>query len=207
MAAFKEWWRQRSRTAKIALIVGGVFISLAILGALIPADDTGDGAGGDSAEVSEPEAASPPSNRADDDNEPHVGSDGSVIVDTLEWRVVSVRSGKAIGNEFTRETADGVFVVVALEVTNGKDESVTLSSDQVSYEVSGKKYETDSDGTVALSIQDDEETFLLKDLGPDVTTEGSVVFDVPQATLQQQPEVCFGELGFGSTRGCIVLPI
>jgi hypothetical protein len=126
-----------------------------------------------------------------------------VIVDTLEWRVVSVRSGKAIGNEFTRETADGVFVVVALEVTNGKDESVTLSSDQVSYEVSGKKYETDSDGTVALSIQDDEETFLLKDLGPDVTTEGSVVFDVPQATLQQQPEVCFGELGFGSTRGCI----
>jgi hypothetical protein len=51
------------------------------------------------------------------------------------------------------------------------------------------------------------ETFFLKDLGPDVSTSGSVVFDVPPSVLSSSPEVCFGELGFGPSQGCIRLSV
>ena len=40
------------------------------------------------------------------------------------------------------ETADGVFVIVGLRVQNGKDESVTINSDQVTLEVNGNEYST-----------------------------------------------------------------
>jgi hypothetical protein len=88
----------------------------------------------------------------------------------------------------------------------GGFESVTLNSDQVTYEVNDKEYSYDSEGTFALSVVE-EETSFLKDLGPDVSTRGSVAFDVPPATVRQKPQVCFGELGFGFTKGCIRLPL
>ena len=64
---------------------------------------------------------------------------------------------------------------------------------------------TDSDGTVA-AMGEGAEPFFLKDLGPDVSAKGIAVFDVPRPILRRSPEVCFGELGFGSGTGCIRLP-
>jgi hypothetical protein len=146
------------------------------------------------------------SKKTADTTEPHVGRKRSVIVNTLKWRLVSAHKTPRIGVRYIDATADGVYVVVKLRVRNGKDESVTLSSSQITYEVAGKEYATDSNGTSTLGIVKDVETFLFKDLGPDVATKGMVVFDVPPATLKQKPEVCFGELGVGSTKGCIRLP-
>jgi hypothetical protein len=96
-------------------------------------------------------------------------------------------------------------VVVKARVRNGKTESVTINSDIAELEVGGNSYATDSDGTTALQLSGDEETFFLKDLGPNVSTEGTFVFDVPRSVLNQVMEICFGELGFGSTKGCIRL--
>lgn len=145
------------------------------------------------------------SNRATDDNEPHVGRNGRVIVDTLTWRVLSVRQASELGSDFSIEKPDGVYVVVKARVTNGKDESVTINSDIAELEVAGDSYATDSDGTTAVQFSWDEEVFFLKDLGPNVSTEGTFVFDVPRSALSQRMEICFGELGFGSTKGCIRL--
>ena len=166
-------------------------------------DDDNSGGGGDT-DAAETEASS---NKADDDNEPHVGPKGTVVVDTLTWQVLGARKAEELGSEFSSESADGVYVVAQLRVHNGKDESVTISSDIATLEVNGKEYKYDSDGTTALTLGGGgEETFFLKDLGPDVRTTGYVVFDVPPAALRQKPEICFHELGFGSTKGCIRLP-
>ena len=126
-------------------------------------------------------------------------------MDTLTWRVGSAKHAKKLGDQYINETADGVFLIVGLRVKNGKDESVTLNSDQVTLEVGGKEYSTDSDGTTQLMFED-KESFFLKDLGPDVATTGAVAFDVPPGGAgSSSGEVCFGELGFGSTKGCIAL--
>ena len=87
---------------------------------------------------------------------------GSVIVDTLTWRVVSAKHAKKIGDEYINETADGVFLIVGLQVANGKDESVTINSDQVTLEVGGKEYSTDSDGTTNLMMTEDTESFFFR---------------------------------------------
>jgi hypothetical protein len=203
-------WSRRSRKGKAFIIIGSALLAMGAIGAVSsPSETTASGTAGTSQaaaaptkETKAPEAAS---NKATDDNEPHVGQNGSVIVDTLTWKVASVKQAKSLGNEYINETADGVFVIVGLRVQNGKDESVTINSDQVTLEVNGKEYSTDSDGTTQLMLTDDTESFFFKDLGPDVATTGSVVFDVPQAVLAQKSEVCFGELGFGSTKGCIGL--
>lgn len=146
------------------------------------------------------------SNKATDDNEPHVGPKGSVIVDTLRWRILSAKTAPSVGNEYSREKADGIYVIAELAVHNGKNESVTINSDIVELEVGDAQYKYDSDGTVALTLTGDNETFFLKDLGPDVSTKGVVAFDVPPRTLRKKPELCFHELGFGSTKGCIRVP-
>jgi len=125
-------------------------------------EDEPSGNGGETAQAEEPEQ----SNRATDDNEPHVGPRESVIVDTLEWRVVSARQAPSILSQFTRERADGVYVIANLRVHNGKDKSVTINTDIVTLEVGGAEYKYDSEGTTALQLGG-EETFLLKDLGPD----------------------------------------
>jgi hypothetical protein len=164
-----------------------------------PADQA-DGAGGSS-------QADAPSNKATNDHTPHVGANGSVIVDTLTWRISGAYTAPTIGeNQFATETADGVYVAVALSVTNGKEESVTLQGGMITLAAGSSRYESDSEGTFAASI-DGEETFFLKDLGPAVSTNGTVVFDVAPAALQRRPEICFGELGFGSSEGCIRLVV
>lgn len=82
---------------------------------------------------------------------------------------------------------------------------MTINSDIAELEVAGSSYATDGDGTTAIQLGGDEEVFFLKDLGPNVSIEGTFVFDVPRSVLRQRMEICFGELGFGSTKDCIRL--
>lgn len=144
------------------------------------------------------------SNKATADNTPHVGLGGDVIVDTLDWSILGSHTAKRIGDQYTGQIADGNYLVVRLSVNNGKSQSVTLSSDQAKLEANGNEYSADTNGLTALELSG-AKTFFLKDLGPGVTTTGWVVFDVPPSVLSAGPEVCFHELGFGSTKGCIAV--
>ena len=60
-------------------------------------------------------------------------------------------------------------------------------------------------GELALIATDSGEPFVFEDLGPDLTQDGTAVFDIPTSALKPAPEVCFGEMGFGPSRGCIAL--
>ena len=184
---------------KVALAAG---LSAGVLVAAGCSTTTSDSSGSGDAAAN---ADTAQSNVATDDYTPHVGQGTPVVVDELTWRVKGPYSSQSIGdNEFSRADANGVFVVVPVSVKNGKSTSVTLSSGQASLVAGGKQYDTDSSGEFAL-IGDGKPTLLLKDLGPDLSISGPLVFDVPQAALSRKPEVCFGELGLGPSRGCIAL--
>jgi hypothetical protein len=103
------------------------------------------------------------------------------------------------------EKADGVFVVVDLKIRSAKSESVTLTDNVFQLEVNGKTYDPDTDGTVA-AMGAGENPLFLEDIGPDATTRGKVVFDVPKSALKKHPAMRFNELGLGSTHGYIKLP-
>ncbi len=144
--------------------------------------------------------------RATDDCTPRVAQGHKVRVDALYWQVQSVKTSKTLGDMTygLGEKADGVFVVVDLKVRSAKSESVTLTDNVFQLEIGGKTYDTDSDGTVAAMGAGDE-PFFLEDIGPDATTRGTVVFDVPKSALKKRVAMRFNELGFGTTHAYIKL--
>jgi hypothetical protein len=149
-------------------------------------------------------------NNASGDNTPHVAAGQPVTVDGLVYNVESAKTANALGGQYTRTRADGVFVVVNLSVHSTKGETVQLSDDTFKLEVpGGATYDADSEGTTAALLSSDGdssgEPFFLRDVQPDTTTRGVIVFDVPQSVLAQKPELRFNELGFGETHAYIAL--
>ena len=125
-----NWWQRKSKLKKVLWSLAAVFVALIAIAIAFPAEDDGEDAAPTTAtettetettepqptepepEPTEPEPTktSPPpssSNRATDGNEPHVGRNGRVIVDTLTWRVLSVRQASELGSDFSREKPDG----------------------------------------------------------------------------------------------------
>ena len=145
---------------------------------------------------------------ATDDCTPRVAwNDGYVRVDALLWKVNSVETTKAIGDMQygLGQKADGRFVVAKLKVRSKKDESATLTDNAMKLQIGDTTYDPDTEGTVA-AIGDGQEPFFLRDLGPDSSTTGTVVFDVPESKIGKKMELRFGELGFGQTHALVQLP-
>lgn len=74
------------------------------------------------------------------------------------------------------EIADGVFLMVELEVENLGDETKTLSSSYVkAIDSQGRTFEYDNDAWIYL-----EDSLLLKQIQPGLPTKGETIFDVPE---------------------------
>jgi len=161
----------------------------------------------DSAEKGKDEAEKPCGSRATDDCTPHVAANQSVRVDALTWKISDAKRAATLGDQSIGlgEKANGVYAVVNLRVSSDRDDSATLSDDIATLKVGNRSYKPDTDGTIA-AVGAGEEPFFLEDIGPDSTLKGIIVFDLPPKVLKQKPELCFGEIGFGSTTGCIRMP-
>lgn len=151
-------------------------------------------------------------NNASEDYSPSVGPDDPVTVDGLVYRVTGAETAASIGDESigTGEKADGVFVIVKLKVTSTKGESALMTDDTIKLEApGGPEYSADSEGSTAVLLEGgggDEEPFFLRDIQPETSTKGVIVFDVPKKVLTKSPKLRFKELGFGETHAFIELP-
>jgi hypothetical protein len=114
------------------------------------------------------------------------------------YMVTKVRTTDTIGDpDLGGARADGMFVVVSLELTNNKDETKTFLDNNAKIESSdGKEYET-SDKTV-LSFGD--ESLLLKDIQPDLTTRGKLAFELPPNKVSGSTLVIEDLFGSGDVR-------
>jgi hypothetical protein len=96
---------------------------------------------------------------------------------TYEVTDVSEKSSigdKSIGLD---EKANGVFVVVKLELTNRKDEPATILEDNIRViGGNGKNYSVSDDAIFAL----DDQSFAFEEIQPDNTESGSLVYDIPE---------------------------
>jgi hypothetical protein len=176
----------------IALVLGGC------------AETTTNGGGGETDASGDSSKQDGCGSKATEDCTPKVSGRKSVQVDTLRWRVRGAESATTLGDVSTGlgEEADGTFVVVKLSVKNGKDESVTLTDQVTQLQIGEKRYDPDTEGTVA-AIGAGEDPFFLEDVGPDSTAKGTVVFDIPKSALKKEMDMRFNELGFGETHGFI----
>ncbi|EHN09441.1 hypothetical protein PAI11_37750 [Patulibacter medicamentivorans] len=179
-------------------------LAAAFAGCSADTNDAGDKADAKSSSEKKPASCG---TRATSDCTPHVAFGRKVRVDALYYDIVSAKAVGSIGDQTygLGEKADGTFVVVKVKVHSDKNESATLTDKVFQLEVRGNTYDPDTQGTVA-AIGAQEEPFFLKDIGPDATVTGTVVFDVPKAALKRKPELRLNELGFGSGHGYVRLP-
>lgn len=185
---------------RVACAVGALAIAAAALSGCAATSTSDSSSGGAS-------GSDTASNVATDDYTPHVKQGTPVVVDNLTWRVQSAYTASTLGssNEFAKEDAKGTFVVVAVSVKNNNKETANITSGMIKLISKGREYETSSKAELALVATDTGEPFLLEDVGPDLTQDGTAAFDVPTSGLKPAPEICFGEMGFGPSRGCIEL--
>jgi len=87
---------------------------------------------------------------------------------------------KTVGNEFTTQTADGIFLLVYLTIKNTSTETHTL--DGSSFYITDQndvKFEYSVDGSTALEMSGEESLFL-KECHPRIKTSGVLIFEVPE---------------------------
>jgi hypothetical protein len=212
-----NWLKRLPTWAKWTL---GIFVALIVIGAVAGDDEKDDKSKNPTSAAVESSSSFGDSESADeeedggcgieatDDCTPEVGPKGKVRVDALVWQIQSAKTAASIGDQTygLGEEANGVYLIVHLEVTSKKDESVTISEEVVSLVADGgNTYSTDSDGTFA-AVGTGQDAFFFEDIGPDSTLEGVVVFDVPKSVLNSKLQLKFGELGFGDTTGYIEVP-
>jgi hypothetical protein len=206
--AHRPWYKKKRWIISLGLILLIVLVSVASSGS---SDKDSASSGGSSSSSSSGSGKSDCGTTATDNCTPVVQPGGSVRVDALRWKVLSARTASTIGDTTYGggAKADGVFVIVKLQVHSLKDQSATLTDDAIKLHTSGAEYSADSDGSIAADFSSSgggDQPFFLKDIGPDVTTKGIVVFDVPKTLLHKSLKIRFNELGLGSTHGFIRLP-
>lgn len=186
--------------AKIALGLIGGLLGLCMLGVIIAAFAGGeDDAGADSAAVveettdpaapSEESPAAEPSSEAPEPVAPEVAAVGTPVRDgKFEFTVTGVeRVGTEIGPQYLRETAQGEFVVVRVNVTNIGDEARMLDSQsQVLFDNQGRKHSPSS----AIFVLEDFNKAFLENINPGNSVQGApILFDVPPGTALDRIEL------------------
>ncbi|MEH7544922.1 DUF4352 domain-containing protein [Neobacillus vireti] len=144
-----------------ALIVLGIIIGIASGGG----DNTANK--GTSTSAPKQEANKPLSNEG-------VSSDVNI-------KVTGVETKSEVGNEFSKEKAQGVFKIVSVAITNNQKDAITLDANSFKLvDNKGREFSYSTSGQTALGVADDTVAdFFLKQLNPGLTQNGKIVFDVP----------------------------
>lgn len=177
-----NFWNRRSRKGKILIIVGGVILALAIIGALVPAEQTDEGGRQASPAAqdapAEEETAGDEAAKQEADNVAEVGE--SLSLKGTSYRVESVTTRQTVGSDFTSVTADGVFVVVTLTLTNEKNDPRTILADNVRLVGgNGNEYSTDSEACLAF----ENSLCILQEIQPDLPKSVVAVYDIPASAV------------------------
>lgn len=167
--AQRPWYKKK----RWILSLGFILLIVAVSAGSSGGGGTDNGGGGDT---------SAGSSGGGDKEQGKSGSVGQPLQNAgTTYEVTSATTAATIGEqEFgSGAKADGQFVVVELTLTNNKDETKTFSDSSAKLVTTdGKKYETSSDAIFAV-----EDSLILKDIQPDLTTKGTLVFDVPPAKV------------------------
>lgn len=104
------------------------------------------------------------------------GAIGEVLsVGKVDYTVNSSTTATTVGSEYLQETADGIFVIVDITITNNGDEALLVSDSFFKLLLSGKEFKTDT--APAMYVED---SMVFEELNPGSTVTGKVFFDVTE---------------------------
>jgi hypothetical protein len=142
-------------------LIGGGFLLLILISAVAGGGSQGKNSSGGSGGKSDAESA--------------VGINQPITVKGTKYEVSSVRDTFSVGDSFTKVKADGVFVIVEIQLTNLKNDTRTITSNAIKLVTSdGKIYDTADDALFAVDDQ-----ILLEQVQPGLPKKGTLVYDIP----------------------------
>ena len=180
--ATRPWYKKKRVIIPAGLVV------LTIAGSAGSSGDTGSATASGTAAAaasqkpgtSDKRAATPDKKAGNSEDE--VAKVGQAVTNAgTTYKVTNVRATKQIGDpDLLGARADGKFVIVDLQLTNKKDKTKTFMESNVKLKASnGKEYETSDKAIMAFG----DESLMLKDIQPDLTTRGKLAFEVPPSKV------------------------
>jgi hypothetical protein len=103
----------------------------------------------------------------------------SVTVEGTRYKVLSAKTASRVGDEYFGSDADGVFIIVKIQLTNLKEDTRTIVSNAITLETTaGNSYEASSDAIIAI-----DDAIFLEEIQPDLPKTGTVLYDVPEGQV------------------------
>ncbi len=154
-----------SSRGKVALIFVSVFFVSAIIG-------------GSLSEDKEVISGNPQTQESKTQSQEKSAIGTEVRVGNFVYRVSDFSFRKSVGNEFVGETANGIYLLISLDLMNVDDEPHTLDGSLFSItDLDGRKYEYSTNGSTALAMSG-YKTLFLEQCQPNIQMSGILIFEV-----------------------------
>ncbi len=166
----KSYKVKRSKGGGCLRIIGGIVLLIIVI-AVIASLAT---KGGDKGTVKK-------GNKGTNTSQSTAGVGDTLTLKGTAYKVTKVRTAKTVGSSFTKETADGRFVIVNLVLTNLKKDPRTILADAVRIKGgNGSEYDTSDKALLAFKNQ----LTILQEIQPGLPKKLVDVYDIPASAVK-----------------------
>jgi hypothetical protein len=127
-----------------------------------------------------------PSSIGEKDNPAKVGD--TMMVENIAYKVTSTSTTHNVGGTTFSENADGIFIIVNMEIENKDTKPVFTLNNFKLIDSQGREFNTDSGGSVYL-----DNTVFFEQLQPALPKNIQIIFDVPITTESYVLEIHYNE--------------
>lgn len=127
----------------------------------------------------------------------------TVVVGDVTYVVHGVETADVVGNEFLNQKAKGIYLIIDVSVTNGGDDSLTVSDSFFTLLNDGKKFDADAIASTYITM-DDGDSIWLESINPDITLRGKIAFDVSENVANSNDTKLQVQTGFWGTEKEII---
>lgn len=188
---YKKWWF----IALVVVLVIGAFSGGDDEGASDVADDAGTADVVEDVDASEPKDENEPGEVEEEPVEGTYSVGDLVNVGDVSYLVNGIDTATNVGGEYG-QNSKGTYLLVNITVTNNGDEALTVDNSLFKLLNDGKEYDSDS---AAGIYANDDSSFFLESVNPELSLTGNVVFDVSDTVIDSSTKQLKVSTGFWGT--------
>jgi hypothetical protein len=98
-----------------------------------------------------------------------------IIMGNFKYVFKSVETRTSIGSSYVGNEANGIFLIIDLEVENIGNEADYISNEIYVIDNQGREFSQDDGSWIFL-----DDNFIFEELNPGLTKKGQLIFDVPE---------------------------
>lgn len=123
-----------------------------------------------------------------------------VNVGDVMYVVNGIETATNVGGEYG-QNSKGTYLIVSVSVTNNGSEALSVSDDFFILKNDGKEYKSDA---MAAIYANDDSSFFLESINPDLTMSGKIIFDVSDAVIDSTTKQLQVATGFWGTETVLI---